>query len=76
MTLASPEQWADAVRDSIALVTAARADDMLGCKAVLRNADCELTMVTLAKLMSEACDDLDVTPEHFRSWAQSAVNRP
>lgn len=59
---ADPEVWADAVRDSTALVEAVRAEDLKGCRAILRNCDRDLVCVVLAKLMAEAADDVNVTP--------------
>ena len=70
------EPWADAVRDSVALVEAVRAEDRLGTSAILRNGDRDLMCITLAKLLSEAADDLAVPPAWFRRWSASAVTRP
>ncbi len=66
----------DAVLDSVALVQAVRDDDLTGCRIILRNCDRDLVAVTLAKLLAEAADDLQVTSGELRAWGISAAGRP
>ena len=69
----------DGLYDAIALAEAVRRDDQYTAtdiKAILRNANVMDVAVTLAKLLAEAADDLDVRPAWFRLWAESSVGRP
>jgi hypothetical protein len=61
----------------VALVCAEVSDDLVGAGAILRNGDHRLMVITLAKLLAEVADQLDLSPAWFRGWAaQAAVNRP
>lgn len=69
----------DGLFDAIALTEAVRRDDEYtgtDIKAILRNANVYDVSVTLAKLLAEACDDVEVRPEWFRHWAESSAGRP
>jgi hypothetical protein len=70
------EHWSDDLADALALAQAVR-DDRTGDVAVLlRHANPYAVALTLAKLLGEAADEGEASPEHVRHWAAQAVNRP
>jgi hypothetical protein len=73
--MTTPAKWDDGLADAWACVQAVRQDDTEGLAVVLRHGNPVELSVTLAKLVAEVLDEQQVTPEWFREWAESAVNR-
>jgi hypothetical protein len=71
-----PPLWDDDLADAIALVTAARNDNAVAVRVILRHCSLAEVAVSLAKLMAEACDEPDVTESWWRLWAAVAAERP
>ena len=77
------QPWPDGLMDAIALTEVIRRDDehiaqdacfcaACGMQAILRHGNPMDIAVTLAKLLAEAADDLDVSPGHLRLWPSRA----
>jgi hypothetical protein len=65
--------------DALGLTECVRRDDEStgpGIRAILRNGNVMDIAVTLAKLLAEACDDMEIDPVWFRFWARSSAGRP
>jgi hypothetical protein len=71
-----PEPWDDGLFDAIALVGAQLAGDVIGIAAVMRCGNPFSRAVVLSKMLAEVITEHDVSPEHFRAWAESCVDRP
>ncbi|MBV9451013.1 MAG: hypothetical protein JO345_34510 [Streptosporangiaceae bacterium] len=73
---AADSQWDDSLWDAVSAVECVRAGDIQeGLRVIVDNADLYALTVTLVKLMAECCDELDVSPGHWRAWAEQADRR-
>ena len=69
----------DGLFDAIALTECIRRDDeytATDMQAILRNCNVMDVAVTLAKLLAEAADDIQVRPAWLRYWAEACADRP
>jgi hypothetical protein len=71
-----PEPWDDGLADVVALVIAARAEDVDAVRVVLRYGDTLHMLATAAVLLGRVLGEQGISDEWFREWARCAVRRP